>query len=133
MEKETREKEEKMREIDANHVAEGARIFVSHNGKEFPGTVRKYNYGRGTCIVDFDDVGVKEDVKHERFEVMSKEKEEELEKERLEVMEKRKAALLAAWDAEDEKARAFTESQGLSTRAEVEAWIDKQIEKKKNN
>ena len=53
--------------------------------KAYPGTVRQYNEGKGTYIIDFDDGDVKNNVDHEDVEVMSK---EEAEKERREKAQK---------------------------------------------
>ena len=81
-EKERREKE-KIQELEAKGqtVAEGARVMARIPGwsKAYPGTVRQYNEGKGTYIIDFDDGDVEKNVDHEDVEVMSKEKEEELE------------------------------------------------------
>ena len=77
------ERRRRIQELEAKGqtVAEGARVMAKMRRwpKAYPGTVRQYNEGKGTYIIDFDDGDVEKNVDHEDVEVMSKEKEEELE------------------------------------------------------
>ena len=75
-EKEEKEKMQKIQELEANGqtVAVGARVMAKIPGwpKAYPGTVRQYNEGKGTYIIDFGRSS--KNVYYKYVEVMSKEK-----------------------------------------------------------